>query len=207
MNHSPDICDDIEWFVDVCGLVDVVLELLRKGDAITVKEGRVSTIYLKTGKDSYKSEKAPGSGKIYAPPGLIFDGSHWYHKKRDGEIVDSYDTGVQIKGTAHFCQTFAIMSYLNKTEMLKKGEYTHNIEVAVDFWKHTLSSNENIRDIFLNEVTEYWGVPSKDTGIKKIQTFCVPLDLQLKKMNWEYLQQYMNWVKNNAKKFINCKQG
>ena len=207
MNHSNDICDDIEWFVDVCGLVDIVREFLKVGDAVTVKEGGVSMIYMKTGKNRYKVEKAAGSGKVYAPPGLFFGGSHWFHKKNDGKMVDSYKSDIQIKGTAHFCQTFAIMSYLGETEMLEKGKYTHNIEIAVEFWKHVLTVNEKIRRLFLKEVTKYWGVASEDTGIKEIQTFCVPLDLPLKKMNWEYLQQYMEWVKSNAKKFINCKQG
>lgn len=69
------------------------------------------------------------------------------------QFKDSYSLGYQIKGTAHFCKTFATMIYLNLNNVgkykLTPGKYVENIYIAFQFWIDILEDPSN------SELTNY----------------------------------------------------
>ncbi len=80
--------------------------------------------------------------------GLYFSGAHWYSRK-NGKNRDSYTLKYQKDGTAHFCQTFAVMIHLGNENLpvdqrLVAEDYTRNIEKAMDFWITFLTQNRKI---------------------------------------------------------------
>ena len=187
-------CYEIDWIVDFFG-TDIILEYF-----INPYGGKIST------------------GRTRFPPkdiknGLYYSGAHWYaigdKDNNSVEKVDSYMKEHQIKGTAHFCQTFALLYYLKLGNLLKKHDYSYNIKVAVQFWLDNLENDLKLRKIFIKEVnTEdiY-----KDRIVLNDKNFEKDYKLngskKVKNYKWTEIKKFLLWVQENSDKFINCKQG
>lgn len=65
--------------------------------------------------------------------GVHYSGAHWFARLTNNTTTDSYTLKFQSDGTAHFCQTFAVMIYTGNTKKLKAFDYAGNVEVAMDF--------------------------------------------------------------------------
>ena len=83
-------------------------------------------------------------------PCLIFKKGHWKgYKKINGVIkeFDSYESGVQRKGTNNYCQSFAayLLAYEGLNE-LEKGKLSHNVQVISRNWKDYFNSIKNDKD-------------------------------------------------------------
>lgn len=74
-----------------------------------------------------------GGAKSAVEKGVHYSGAHWYAKMKDGSSKDSYSSHYQVDGTAHFCQTFAVMIYTGNDKSLTAYNYASNIEKAMDF--------------------------------------------------------------------------
>jgi len=212
--NSPDICDDLEWFVDIAGYKDVILFFInnklghKNGNSVTIKgDGRSYDIYTRMNDEVIESSPK-GTAKQNFPNGLIFDGAHWYHKK-DKIIIDSYLKNHQIKGTAHFCQTFALIYYLgienDPDTKLEVREYSNNIKKAIYFWEFFLENSLELRKIFMDQIKNFWGAGKG--GDLPVQEICVPLKKRLSNFTYTDLKKFMKWAKQNSDQFINCKQG
>lgn len=120
-NISKINCDTIEWLVDILGTTELLSSLIE-APAVNLEDDRKLRTELKRDKPNL-------------PNGIYFDGSHWYSVKNNIK-QDSYNLKYQIKGTAHFCQTFAVMIYIGEPYIndLIPYDYLHNITVAIDFW-------------------------------------------------------------------------
>lgn len=172
-------CDAIAWLVDMLGTQELIAVA---SDA---------TVYADT---RANKERA----------GLYFHAGHWYCSK-DGKISDSYSLNYQIKGTAHFCQTFATMIYLGKTSGLVSGKYGDNIKDAMDFWIVFFSSYPNITKWFLEKnvhVAEEW----KDDLIN-LNDLAGEGNVALKRLKPAQLIQYLKTVKSDAQSLTGCMQG
>lgn len=65
--------------------------------------------------------------------GIHYSGAHWFARLQNGDLTDSYTCEYQLPGTAHFCQTFAVMIYTGEDNNLAKRDYAGNIQAAMDF--------------------------------------------------------------------------
>jgi len=204
-------CDQLEWFVDIIGDVNLL-------DRYIIP-------------DIHKITTDPRLALKNRPPGLHFKSGHWYAKRiGDVNCMNSYPSSQnhQEAGTANFCQTFSIM-YINNLEKkydLKSGDYDHNFKAAVKFWEDQLfEDNEEVykyyissrgpkeakklakkattlfRKYFMNLVNTYSWKEGDKTLIP-----CM-IKKNLKKFNQKDLKEYLKWLKANSKWLHKCKQG
>ena len=211
MSHkNSDICDQLEWFVDCLGTTDFLEMILRKYDA-----GEVTVLKRR-------------AGRRKAPTGLIFDGAHWVYKDTN-TIYNSYNLKHQVRGTAHFCQTFALMYALQNSSNLKthldEGAYADNIRTAVKFWRKLFRAYPPLFNFFLREVQTWtrMGEQNKKDPASKPGGFVPQLSTatraggtatrargtakRLGKYTQKDLLKYMKWVEKNAESFQGCKEG
>ena len=174
-------CDDIAWLVDMLGNMELLSRAID--DAGVVKD--VSS--RGTERSQFKSGNVPN--------GLYFDGAHWYAVKNK-QVTDSYTEGFQQKGTAHFCQTFAVMIY-NGGSALRQNDYANNIKLAAGFWTSFFTANSALVNWFLGEIksSEY-----KNETIAGTNT-------QLQNITKKALLSFLQDVSKNAQQFVNCRQG
>jgi hypothetical protein len=124
-------CESIQALVDLLGTI----ELMAKAAS--------------TDEEDVLVEECTRAGiKAAKKDGLYFSGAHWYSRK-NGKVRDSYTLKYQKDGTAHFCQTFAVMIHLGNENLpveqrLVPEDYAKNIERAMDFWIGFLTSNDLI---------------------------------------------------------------
>lgn len=135
-------CDSIAHLVDMLG----TRELLAIAAAPSESNIDVNV--------EVHSTKAAAAGA--STDGLHFSGAHWYSRKNGG-TKNSYGEDYQKQGTAHFCQTFAVMIHRGNDDLplehrLIATEHSKNIKKAMDFWLDFFKANKNIRDWFLLEI-------------------------------------------------------
>ena len=175
-------CDTLEWIVDIFGTTSLLSSLIE-APAVNLTENK-----------QLRAEFRKNNPNL--PNGIYFDGAHWYSIK-NGLKQDSYSLKYQIKGTAHFCQTFAMMIYLNDTSELKSEQYAHNISVAINFWINIFTKYPHILDYVINEIrtSEYKDYILYGTNI------------YLKNIKRKELMQFLNLLKQYSYVFVSCKQG
>lgn len=217
MNYFKPNCDSIAWFVDILGTMDLLEEIARRyGEEILVNN--VS---------NYKISELRRSGQIAqgeelrrirqnlrslgqtvdVPNGLYFMEGHWY-SVMNGKKADSYSQKYQIRGTAHFCQTFALMMILRLDKKLVREEWAYNIQQAMEFWARTLRLKENrdILDWLLKEIrTSDYAMNNKtfkynDPNSGKIK------EVNFKNIKWKDLINFIDMVHDHAHSFIGCKE-
>jgi hypothetical protein len=79
------------------------------------------------------SHNTRAGAKSDSKKGIHYSGAHWFARLQNGGLTDSYTCQYQLPGTAHFCQTFAVMIYTEKDDNLIKRDYAGNIQKAMDF--------------------------------------------------------------------------
>jgi hypothetical protein len=198
MSKKKDICDELEWFVDCLGTTDFLEMILDQYDA-----GKLTVLSRRGGRSS-------------APSGLIFDGAHWVYKDKDGTIYNSYNLKHQIRGTAHFCQTFALMYALQHSSNLKtnlrRGDYAYNIKIATLFWRRLFKAHPKFFRFFMGEVRTWsrLGEQNKSDPAYKPGRFVPQIESIAKPLS-KYTQndiiKYTKWVEKNAEYFKGCKEG
>jgi hypothetical protein len=198
-------CDDLEWFVDVLGTDEIMKSMASLF-------GEADLYWEDTTCNGTRKGRRTFSDKD--PVGVFFSGSHWYARRFEkGKIrtLNSYDLDYQIKGTAHFCQIFALIIYLgldrpnDLTDMfiLQPKQFTENIRKAVLFVEYYL---EHLgKSYFIQEVKN--AAHDRKYAMKMYSSR--PLskrNVVLTDMNWSLLKQYLRDVSENARYFIHCKQ-
>lgn len=167
-------CDDIAWLVDILGTTSL-LESACDGCSVV----------------------RWGYGVNPPKDGLFFKRGHWYCYK-NGKSSDSYSLDYQIKGTAHFCQTFAAMMYLGETSALRASAYKANIQVAVQFWMDLFTQYKTITKWVLGEIADDYAnevIELEDEFVKG------------KNLTGDQLLEFLGRVKTNAQSFTGCKEG
>ena len=188
-------CDDIDWLVDVLGSSYVIMGM--------------------TGIEARKSTRRG----VLKDPGLYYDGAHWYSKPSvDKPKTDSYSQNHQIKGTAHFCQTFAMMYFLNENKNfkflnkisagLKPHQYANNIRVAMKWWISALQNLNGLDKIMINEIKAI-GKERKQHNLRNKNK--LPLQDARGKLLTRYtindLIIFLQCVYGHAESLIGCKEG
>jgi len=124
-------CTTIQPLVDVLGTIEFI--------AIAASDSDTPVSVTECSRAGVRSAKTDG---------LYFSGAHWYSRK-NGKTLDSYTLKYQKSGSAHFCQTFAVMIHIGNENLpidqrLVAEDYARNIERAMDFWLTFLKDNKNI---------------------------------------------------------------
>lgn len=177
-------CDTLEWIVDILGTTSLLNSIIN-APAIDVTLPEYT---------QFKPELRRQNPNL--SDGIYFDGSHWYSIKNNIK-KDSYSLGYQVKGTAHFCQTFAVMIYLDLTSSLKPGEYANNIVVAINFWLDIFIKYSDILNYVVNEIrTSEW----QDTLLYGTQ-------IRLKNVTNMQFLKFLELLKKYARDFVGCRQG
>lgn len=184
-------CNSIEWLVDILGtdaILQNVVDNLNGGPEGAVKNRDESS----KATEDYRAKE----------DGLYFYKGHWVGVRK-GEELNSYVQKFQRPGTAHFCQTFALMMFTGVDSQskyqLKSGKYGQNIEKAMQFWidyfeaypreAERVCDEEIKRDVaWRNKIPDGENYYLKNITPKRLIAF-------LKK------------VKDTAQKFVSCKQG
>lgn len=109
--------EELQPLIDALGDINLLEHIMfingREGEAI-----------------EHRSRHSAKSGTQH---GVHYSGAHWYARLPSGTGTDSYTLNYQSKGTAHFCQTFAVMIYTGKDSNLVAYDYAGNIVKAMDF--------------------------------------------------------------------------
>jgi len=185
-------CNEIDWIVDFFG-TDVILQYF-----ISKYGGKIEIGNKRNPPSNFKN-------------GLYFSGAHWYCVTNiNGKItkIDSYENNHQIKGTAHFCQTFALMYYLGLGKLFIENDYEYNIKVAIQFWIDNLQNDKVLRTLLLNELkTEPMYADRIVLDDKKFgEYYRLNKSKKIKNYTWTDLKKFLLWIQNNSHYFINCKQ-
>ena len=179
-------CNTIEWIVDIFGTTEL-LEML------------INSFALDVSKDISKRKEL--KKKITnLSDGIYFNKGHWYSVKNNIK-KDSYSLKYQIKGTAHFCQTFAMLIYLEETSLLKPYKYANNIAVAINFWIKIFKTKPLILDYVIREIKT--SIYVKKNYVLKFKKKSILLK-NIKKKN---LIQFLKLIKSKAQIFVSCKEG
>lgn len=183
-------CDDIAWLIDILGTTNLLAYVITP--AGRVPDYPVDDI----------SERGPrrsafnGSGPF--PDGLYFISGHWYSCLNNIR-KDSYSMNYQIKGTAHFCQTFAAMIFMGEDQgKLVPGNYVANIEAALDFWINIFENDVRILDFFLRNIR------SSSYALKG--EMIAGTKYPLSKISASKLFGFLKNVRANASSFTGCMQ-
>jgi hypothetical protein len=192
------LCNELEWIVDILGTTELLQELINKFG----KDGGILIGKRRNLPKEFNN-------------GLYFTGAHWISCSPDDDSYNvikknSYDLKHQISGTAHFCQSFALMYYLNKDDVFKEEEYSKNIKHIIDFWIDIFENDKEFLDKFLNEMKtdpKYKNIiVLSDERIKSYKYYKLNGDKKLKNYTWRQLKNFLLFIKKKSKEFIMCKQ-
>jgi|TARA_B100001142_G_scaffold317083_1_gene357586 hypothetical protein len=202
-------CDDLHWIVDIFGSPDILNSVLNDAPSVTkpfiildVKNrvGRYTNgdeFTLPVSKRITKADVKTGN----VPDGLYFDGSHWYSVKNK-VANDSYSLNFQIKGTAHFCQTFAAIIYLNLHNTKYKlypGQYAKNIYTALQFWVDIIKEPENseLTKFIINEI-KVWNLEDSEQKFNSETVSLLTDNKPLTKITKQSLLKFMKYLQTYA---------
>lgn len=180
-------CDTIEWLVDILGTTELLSSLIE-APAVNLEDDRQSRAELKRDEPNL-------------PNGIYFDGSHWYSVKNNIK-EDSYNLNYQIKGTAHFCQTFAVMIYIGEPYInhLKPYDYSHNITVAIDYWLALFERDKRYLNYVINEIkTSEWGTSE--------EYYLYNTNILLKNITGNQFIVFLKRLRQYSQVFVGCQQG
>lgn len=226
LNVSNDICDEIDWFVDLLGNTDHLLSIMRYHKVGRINENKPDNTYvnqddikdIKDVKDPVECQVHPHSTRTAStPPGLHFTGAHWASALK-GVRKESYGMKYQVDKTAHFCQTFAVMIHIMRDKGIDFGfikeDWANNIRIALRFLKEMFQSVDYLLSDFLTQLflSEYClsfqnkkivplnrMVPVVENGKVISKNLC--------NFTHQDVFSFIDWVDANAESFINCKQG
>ena len=186
-------CDEIWWIVDVFGLTDILeTYFMKSGYEVTV-------------------------GKRDGTPGLIFYKGHWKYKSKSGEIYDSYVMKYQIKGTAHFCQSFALLQYLKDimpdkfrrfSDELRPDKYADNIRVVLSMWLYIFKEQPALLKRYVQEVKALHTVTDENNKLIYPEIYYShAIDMTLDKMTNKKFIEMIKFIDEHAQKIVGCREG
>jgi hypothetical protein len=143
--------DRIDWLADILGTMEL-LELIIGARAYNLDDPDNRELKRQF-RDLRTFDRAPPR----VLNGIFFMKGHWY-SCRNNVVTDSYQEKFQITGTAHFCQTFAAMIFLGKTDELSvSGGYAENVRLALRFLHTVLKENSELANRLIREIrTSEW---------------------------------------------------
>jgi len=219
---SRDKCDELEWLVDIFGSPDILSSVISDYpnvlkpfivanlEAREVKNDNGDSINLPPTAFQRLKKSDVKSGVV--PNGVYFVGGHWYSVKNNNAL-NSYKLDFQKKGTAHFCQTFAAIIYLDlyKTKYkLYPHEYSKNIYTALQFWVDILKDpdNENLTVFIIDEIRK-WNLDDPSIPYNSKSVNLITNDKPLTKITKQTLLQFMKYLQEYAldNAYGHCKQG
>lgn len=137
--------NSIAWLVDVLGSEDL-LKAVKNSKADPDNPVHIAPHRRDEGYRAFADTLAAKED------GLYFKSGHWT-AIRDRKTLNSYDLGYQLKGTAHFCQTFALMMYLERPGLKRSAptvnNYSYNVKQAAKFWRDTLNEEKALMNKFI----------------------------------------------------------
>lgn len=170
-----DTCSDMQWFIDVIGDTNILYRFIEK------PSHRVTL-------SSRKALKDRG-------PGIHFYNGHWYSRcPRESEVYNPYDKH-QVRNSNHMCPTFSTMHYQG-SNVLRDNQYEYNFRMAIQFWIDELNSDPVFAKYFLQKIHEY--------GNDNPTMRALPMNTLIKDLKITDVKSYLQYVKRNANKFINC---
>lgn len=214
---SYDKCDELHWLVDIFGTVDVLASIIdsetRDTDFII---GNMETNEITNSNGETISVKRINRGDVKAGkslPGLYFNGAHWYSLK-DERTTDSYDLKYQADGTAHFCQTFALLIFLGKDKSGKykmiPEKYGLNIYNAIEFWKDLFKKPlySNLTEFIIKEIRS-WNLNDPNQRFNSKSTILPTDNKPLNKITKSSLIKFLEYLQGYALQnvYSACKQG
>ena len=179
-------CDDIDWLVDMLG----TMELLE-----SVINDEKSKYVAKNLSERGPEKSAFKGGAFAGAEGVYFVDGHWY-SYRASQKKDSYTENYQIRGTAHFCQTFATLIFLGvdkSSYLLKANDYAGNIKVAMKFWMDFFGKQKEIAR---------WIVAQMTTDRNHLKNHP-----ELASLTVDKLLEFMLSVSVNADSLTGCREG
>ena len=216
---SRDKCDELEWIVDIFGTADILSAVVSDHPGslkpfYIVRDLKEKDVVDDKGDTLILPNRILGShvksGNV--PNGLYFDGAHWYSVKNNIQ-ENSYKLDFQITGSAHFCQTFAVIIYLglHKTKYkLYPGKYGINIHTALQFWIDILKDPDykNLTNYIIGEIRTW----AHDLEPKKYNSKNVKLITDgeyLNKITKKTLLDFMKYLQEYALQnaYNDCREG
>lgn len=225
-SSSYDICDEIDWFVDLLGNTDHLLAIMRYYKVGRPNENRPDNTYVDNDKNEDDKNNDPIECQVYPestrtaskPPGLHFTGAHWASALK-GVRKESYGMKYQIDKTAHFCQTFAVMIHITRDKGVDFGfveeDWANNIRIVLRFLTEMFQSvdyllSDFLTQLFLSEYCVYKNknkkIVSRDRMVPVLENGKV-VSKNLSQFTHQDIFSFIDWVDANAESFINCKQG
>jgi len=202
-----DKCDDLEWIADIFGTVQILASIISsespntdfiiadmEENEITDPEGTTIPVD-RINKGDVKDGKAPS--------GLYFNGAHWYSLK-NRITSDSYELKYQIKGTAHFCQTFALLIFLGKDKSGKykmtPENYGLNIYNALEFWKDLFKNPlySDLTEFIIKEEIRRWNLNDPKKRFNSKNTILPTNNKPLNKITKSSLIQFIEYLQYYA---------
>jgi len=183
-------CNSIAWLVDILGTTNLL--------AYIITPAQMNPQYPVEDISARGPRRSRFRSNRSFDDGLYFMDGHWY-SCRNNIRKDSYSSLYQIKGTAHFCQTFATLIFLGKDEgFLFENDYTNNIQKAVQFWIDTFQADRNIARFFINNIR---------TSVYAENGECFDgTNYPLSRATFQQLMTFLQIVKDNARSFTGCMQ-
>lgn len=213
-----DKCDELQWIVDLFGTVEILASIISSEspntdfiianmetneitdpEGTTISVGRINKGDVKGGK---------------TPSGLYFNGAHWYSLK-NRTTTDSYDLKYQIKGTAHFCQTFALLIFLGKDKTGKykmtPENYSLNIYNALEFWKDLFKNPlySDLTEFIINKEIRRWNLNNPEERFNSKNIILPTNNTPLNKITKSSLIQFIEYLQNYALQNVynGCEEG
>lgn len=224
-SSSYDICDEIDWFVDLLGNTDHLLAIMRYYKVGRRNENQPDNTYVDKNDEDDKNNDPiecqvhPQSTRTASkPPGLHFTGAHWASALK-GVRKESYGMKYQIDKTAHFCQTFAVMIHITRDKGVDFGfveeDWANNIRIVLRFLTEMFQSvdyllSDFLTQLFLSEYCVYKNknkkIVSRDRMVPVLENGKI-VSKNLSQFTHQDIFSFIDWVDANAESFINCKQG
>lgn len=191
-----DPCDLVYWIIDIIGTIDILKEIINvvnPNARVDIKERGLSIVTNSQDKWYYNDSRLLANG-------LLFDTGHWYFFV-NGVKNDSYNLRYQIKGTAHFCQTIAMICYMNRIKGINDdfipNDYEGNVIKCANFWISTIKNDSYIRDFILEEASGYGSPKDIDLITGK----------EIRRIKQGDLITIFKYIIDNAIAIYSCKEG
>ena len=112
-------------------------------------------VYHLSGSDVIAYTDTKGQQPQDLAPCLIFKKGHWKGYKKNNKLItyDSYESGVQRKGTNNYCQSFAAYLFAKDgLNELQKGNLSYNVQVISRNWIDYFKEIDSIDPKFIANI-------------------------------------------------------
>jgi hypothetical protein len=194
-SSEMDPCNEIWWFIDCLGAQDLLEPLIQefnRESRVSIKDGRRSDIW-KSHLNGHQLIRNCCDDSLFN--GIYFTGAHW-HFIKNGIDGDSYTLNYQVDKTCHFCQTFALICFLDESEFVAK-DYVENVVKCVNWWRSKFDESEFVRFELMKQI--------RNTFDNNSVAFDYITGKPLNKFTEADLQYVFTYIIKNAKKISTCR--